>query len=95
MRGGEYLDEIVCMGKVFRTLRRARSLSQIDIAYQAHLNLSYYSRIERGEGNPTIKTVMKILDTLDIQSEEYWGMVALEKQNYSNDPRPHELKDPA
>ncbi|MBR2751038.1 MAG: helix-turn-helix transcriptional regulator [Clostridiales bacterium] len=74
------------MGRVLRTLRRARELSQVEIALKAELNLSYYSRIERGEANPTIKTVLKILATLDVPYEDYWGMVSLEKQHFNADP---------
>ncbi|MBO4496125.1 MAG: helix-turn-helix transcriptional regulator [Clostridiales bacterium] len=82
------MDDIVYMGRVLRTLRRARELSQVDIAIKAELNLSYYSRIERGEANPTIKTVLKILETLDVPYEDYWGMVALEKMHSAAGPRP-------
>ena len=82
------MDDIVYMGRVMRTLRRARDLSQVDFALRAGLNLSYYSRIERGHANPTIKTVLIILETLEVTSENYWGMVALEKQHNVVDPRP-------
>ena len=88
MKGGESVDDIVCMGRVLKALRRARELSQIEIAYKADMNLSTYSRIERGEGNPTVKTVCRILETLCIPSEDYWELFALEKKHSMVDRRP-------
>lgn len=47
--------------------RRTLSLSQKDLAGMAELSLATIKDIERGEGNPSIKTVSKIMDVLGME----------------------------
>lgn len=47
--------------------RRTLSLSQKDLAEMAELSLATIKDIERGEGNPSIKTVSKIMDVLGME----------------------------
>lgn len=47
--------------------RRTLSLSQKDLAEMAELSLATIKDIERGKGNPSIKTVSKIIDVLGME----------------------------
>ena len=84
------MDESICMGRVVRTLRRERQLSQFDIAYRADINLSYYCKIERGEANPSFRILTSLLRTLSVSPVRFFEMIALEQQYFLLYPRLHE-----
>ena len=50
-----------------RAVRRARGLSQIDLANAAGLSMRYIGRLERGEKSPTLTTVATIAEALSIE----------------------------
>lgn len=61
------MSTIQNIGEKIRMLRLQKGLSQEQLALHAGLNTSYLGQVERGEKNPTIKTLDKIacgLDTL-------------------------------
>ena len=84
------MDESICMGRVVRTLRRERQLSQFDVAYRAEINLSYYCKIERGEANPSFRILTSLLRTLSVSPVRFFEMIALEQQYFLLYPRLHE-----
>lgn len=81
------MDESICMGRVVRTLRRERQLSQFDVAYRAEINLSYYCKIERGEANPSFRILTSLLRTLSVSPVRFFEMIALEQQFFLLYPR--------
>lgn len=54
------------IGENIRLLRIKSDLSQEQLALNAGVNTSYIGQIERGEKNPTIKTLEKISIALNI-----------------------------
>ncbi len=90
LKGGADMDESICMGRVVRTLRRERQLSQFDVAYRAEINLSYYCKIERGEANPSFRILTSLLRTLSVSPVRFFEMIALEQQYFLLYPRLHE-----
>jgi transcriptional regulator with XRE-family HTH domain len=48
------------LGARLRNRRLELSLNQEDVAHQAGMNLSSYSRVERGYGNPTFYTLVRL-----------------------------------
>lgn len=76
------LDDLIYMGRVLKHLRNAKGMSQEQMSLQCDINLSYYSKIERGIGNPSMKKLFTILSALDVTPEEYWYRVALEKHRF-------------
>ena len=84
------MEESICMGRVVRSLRRERHLSQFDVAYRAGINLSYYCKIERGEANPSYRIIMILLRTLSVSPVRFFEMIALEQQYFLLYPRLHE-----
>ena len=63
----EYGEEITILGRKLRDLRRARPLSLEELAKKTGLSIGLLSQIERGMGNPSFVTLMKIADAFQIQ----------------------------
>lgn len=76
------MSDIANVGRVLRTLRQTQNLSQIEVACKADMNLSYYSRIERGRGNPTLLKLFVILSALNISFEDFCYIISQEKFYY-------------
>jgi transcriptional regulator with XRE-family HTH domain len=49
-----------------RTVRRARGLTLREVARTARVDAGALSRIERGQRNPTTRTLRRILEALDL-----------------------------
>lgn len=61
------------VGERIRILRQAKGLSQEQLALRAELNTSFLGQVERGEKNPTIITLEKIVKALNITFEEFFS----------------------
>jgi transcriptional regulator with XRE-family HTH domain len=60
------LTNIELIGNNIRILRQKSGLSQEQLALQSGMNTSYIGQIERGEKNPTVRTLEKIAATLEV-----------------------------
>lgn len=69
---------ISVFGKVLRTLREGTNLSQEKLAEYCDLDRTYISMLERGLRQPTITTLFKIADALDISPSELVKRVEME-----------------
>jgi ribosome-binding protein aMBF1 (putative translation factor) len=60
--------EIICskVSEILRDERRKRGLSMTEIAQRAGLSQQMVSYVERGLRNPTLDTMLRISDALDI-----------------------------
>jgi len=54
------------LGERIRNLRKEQKLSQSDLGYKSDLDKSVIQRLEMARTNPTVKTLLKIADGLDI-----------------------------
>lgn len=54
------------LGQTIRTLRAERDLSQMALAADAGLDKTYIGLIERAEVNPSIGTLLRIADALEV-----------------------------
>ena len=57
----------IVLGKVLRKLRNDVKLSQEQLALDAGLERTYISMLELGQRTPTIKTLIKLSQALNIQ----------------------------
>lgn len=55
--------------EVLKTRREFLSLTQEDLAEMSEVGLSTIKDIERGRGNPSLKTLGKILEVLGMEIE--------------------------
>lgn len=56
--------------KKLKELREENNLYQKDMAEMLNISLSFYSSIERGKRNPTLKLAKKISDLFDVRIED-------------------------
>lgn len=63
----EYGEEITNLGQKLRDLRRSRPMSLEELGEKTGLSIGLLSQIERGKGNPSFVTLMKIADAFQIQ----------------------------
>ncbi|HFL2259955.1 TPA: helix-turn-helix domain-containing protein [Legionella pneumophila] len=61
---------LVKIGKKIREIRKAKGYSQEDFAAQAQLGRTYMGRIERGEQNMSIQTLIRIGLVLKVEIGE-------------------------
>ncbi len=63
---------MLSLGKRIQNLREAQGLSQVDLAAKmlGRFDTTNISRIESGRTNPTILTLYRIAEALDIQLKE-------------------------
>jgi transcriptional regulator with XRE-family HTH domain len=61
------------MGARLRALRQSRELTLDALAEMASLDKGYLSRLERGQKNPSIATVLRLSEALDVPVAELFG----------------------
>jgi len=57
---------LTIFGQVIREKRNALRLKQEDLSAQSGVAVKTIHSIELGKGNPAIKTILRIFDTLDL-----------------------------
>jgi transcriptional regulator with XRE-family HTH domain len=75
MLGKKKLSPGMAFGLVLRELRRERGLSQEALALEADLQRNYISLIERGINQPTITTIFKLAEALQVRPREMVRLV--------------------
>lgn len=55
--------------EVIRERRTVLSISQLDLAEMAGISIATVKDIERGAGNPSLKTIEKILEVLGLEMQ--------------------------
>ena len=54
------------LGEKIRNIRKSKNLSQEHVAYLASLSPAHLGQIERGNKKPTVETINKIAEALDV-----------------------------
>lgn len=57
---------LTALGNRIRRLRMSKNMSQEELAFKSNLNPAHLGQIERALKNPTIKTVEKIAESLEV-----------------------------
>jgi transcriptional regulator with XRE-family HTH domain len=68
-------------GKAIRRRRRELDLSQEELAERAELHRTYISNIERGELNPSLETMEKLVKALNITVSDLFANYGIEVEN--------------
>ena len=71
--GGRNISKLV--GARIRGFRKEKHLSQEELAEKCNLHPTYIGQLERGEKNPTIESVMKISDGLQVPLDQLFANV--------------------
>lgn len=65
-------------GSVLRRFRTASGVSQEELALRAGVDRTFISRLERGERQPTITTLISIADALGVSATDLVGETEVE-----------------
>ena len=67
------MDMKVAIGEKIAELRKAKKLSQQKFSYEAEIERSYLTHVEKGRKNISIDTLIKITDALGISLREFFN----------------------
>ena len=74
------LDILTQLGRRIAYLRKAKGISQLDLALEADLSKSYLSDLENGRRNPSVNVLARLSLALGVTLEELFrGVVPLEQ----------------
>ena len=65
------------LGQAIRDVRKARSVSQEALAYNAGIDRSHMGKIERGERNVTALNLLRVAKALGVKPSEIFSKAAL------------------
>ena len=68
----------VAFGKVLRSLRLERNMTQESLGFEAELQRHYISLLERGSSSPTLKSMFRLAAALQISPIELMSLVVAE-----------------
>lgn len=71
------------VGLQIRKIREGLNISQEELADKTGLSTGTIGKIERGENNPKIGTLIKIANELDIPCKEFFEIAESDWQHYS------------
>lgn len=55
------------IGEIIKERRKEFGITQNDLAKLAEININTLTQIERGEGNPTVRTLVKVLRIIGME----------------------------
>jgi len=67
------------VGERISELRKAKKLSQQKFAYEADMERTYLSHIEKGRKNISITTLEKILNALEVSVKDFFDAKQFDK----------------
>jgi transcriptional regulator with XRE-family HTH domain len=68
-----YEEQIANLGRKLRDLRHAQSMSLEELVDRTGLSIGLLSQIERGKGNPSFVTLMKVADAFGVQMSYFFS----------------------
>lgn len=70
------MDIKAAIGERIAELRKAKKLSQQKFSYEAEIERSYLTHVEKGRKNISIETLNKITDALEISLKDFFNQDA-------------------
>ncbi|PWN58601.1 helix-turn-helix domain-containing protein [Chryseobacterium viscerum] len=77
MEKSEILKSI---GNKIKEIRQSKGFSQVDLVgkMEGNIDVTNISRIEQGRTNPTVYTLFRIADALDVHPKEFFEIKIIE-----------------
>lgn len=72
----EKLEILKSVGNKIKEVRLSKGLSQLDLVgkMEGNIDVTNISRIEQGRTNPTVYTLFRIADALEIHPKEFFDI---------------------
>jgi len=64
------------LGERIKKIRKARKMTQAKLAERSNLSVEYISRLERGIGHPSFKTLTAIANALEVDMKDFFDFNA-------------------
>lgn len=80
-RGGRMENLSNVIGERIRELRKIKSISQEELAFQVDLHYTFLGKIERGEKKVSLERLFKITSALNISLEEFFSTIDSKVEN--------------
>ena len=71
MEENRYDDALKMIGRNILSIRNSKGLSMEAVANEANIEYRQLGRIERGEGNTTVISLLKIAEALGVEVSEF------------------------
>ncbi len=65
------MDLSTALSLVLKKYRLNLNLSQEELAFKSNLDRTYISMLERGKRKPTLETIFKICESLEISTSQF------------------------
>jgi len=66
------------IGARIKEIRSKRGITQDQLSERMEINPKYLSSIERGKENPTLNTLLKLSESLEVSLDEVFSLVEIE-----------------
>ena len=63
------------VGDRIRTLRTEQGISQEELAHKAGVSTSHIGKLERGEKNPSLSSIEKVINALEVTFEDLFKYI--------------------
>ncbi len=73
------MDIKVAIGERIAQLRKAKNLSQQKFSYEAEIERSYLTHVEKGRKNISIETLTKLTNALGVSLKEFFNTKNFQK----------------
>jgi len=70
---------------VLRQLRKQKGFSQESFSFEVELHRTYISQLERGMKSPSLRTIYKISQVLNVKLSDMMSMIQKEMSNVYSD----------
>ncbi|UWX60027.1 helix-turn-helix domain-containing protein [Chryseobacterium oranimense] len=72
----EKLEILKAVGNKIKEIRQSKGFSQLDLVgkMEGNIDVTNISRIEQGRTNPTVYTLFRIADALDVHPKEFFDI---------------------
>lgn len=74
------MSNAVEIGRNIVVLRKARHLTQEQLALRAGMSVSFLRSIEHGQANPSLKSLERLAEILDV---DVWAFMLLQREDAS------------